>query len=136
MDAFKGHHQIAMAEEDQEKGSFITEYSTYCYTTMPFGLKNMGATYQRMVNRLFKNQIGHNMEVYVDDMLINSRTQEQFIPDLREIFYILRRSRMRLNPKKSGKFLGYMISKDGIRANSNKVKGIMDMAPSRNSKEV
>ncbi|XP_071912270.1 uncharacterized protein [Coffea arabica] len=113
-----------MAEEDQEKASFITAYGTYCYTTMPFGLKNTGATYQRMVNRLFKNQLGHNMEVYVDDMLIKSRTQEQFIPDLREIFDILRRSHMRLNPKKSGKFLGYMISKDGIKVNPDKGKSL------------
>ena len=76
------------------------------------------------------------------DMLVKSRTQEQFINDLREIFDVLRSSRMRLNPKKcpfgvrSGKFLGYMISKDGVRANPDKVKAIMDMAPPRNIKEV
>ncbi|XP_027166642.1 uncharacterized protein LOC113766677 [Coffea eugenioides] len=142
LDAFKGYHQIVLDEEDQEKTAFITEYGTYCYTTMPFGLKNAGATYQRLVNKLFKNQIGRNMEVYVDDMLVKSRTQEQFINDLREIFDVLRSSRMRLNPKKctfgvrSGKFLGYMISKDGVRANPDKVKAIMDMAPPRNIKEV
>ncbi|XP_071916252.1 uncharacterized protein [Coffea arabica] len=142
LDAFKGYHQIALDEEDQEKTVFITEYGTYCYTTMPFGLKNAGATYQRLVNKMFRNQIGRNMEVYVDDMLVKSRTQEQFISDLREIFNVLRSSRMRLNPKKctfgirSGKFLGYMISKDGVRANPDKVKVIMDMAPPRNIKEV
>ncbi|XP_027177519.1 uncharacterized protein LOC113776533 [Coffea eugenioides] len=142
LDAFKGYHQIALDEEDQEKTAFITEYGTYCYTTMPFGFKNAGATYQRLVNKLFKNQIDRNMEVYVDDMLVKSRTQEQFINDLREIFDILRSSRMRLNPKKctfgvrSGKFLGYMISKDGVRANPDKVKAIIDMAPPRNIKEV
>ncbi|XP_027183804.1 uncharacterized protein LOC113782091 [Coffea eugenioides] len=82
------------------------------------------------------------MEVYVDDMLVKSRTQEQFICDIREIFGVLRSSRMRLNPKKctfgvrSGKFLGYMISKDGVRANPDKVKAIMDMAPPRSIKEV
>nr|XP_027123971.1 uncharacterized protein LOC113740625 [Coffea arabica] len=142
LDAFKGYHQIALDEEDQEKTAFITEYGTYCYTTMPFGLKNAGATYQRLVNKLFKNQIGRNMEVYVDDMLVKSQTPEQFIDDLREIFDVLRSSRMRLNPKKctfgvrSGKFLGYMISKDGVRANPDKVKAIMDMAPPRSIKEV
>ncbi|XP_071926285.1 uncharacterized protein [Coffea arabica] len=142
LDAFKGYHQIALDEADQEKTAFITEYGTYCYTTMPFGLKNAGATYQRLVNKLFKNQIGRNMEVYVDDMLVKSRTQEQFINNLREIFDVLRSSRMRLNPKKctfgvrSGKFLRYMISKNGIRANPDKVKAIMDMAPPRNIKEV
>ncbi|XP_071912192.1 uncharacterized protein [Coffea arabica] len=142
LDAFKGYHQIALDEGDQEKTSFITEDGTYCYVTMPFGLKNAGATYQRLVNKLFRNQIGRNLEVYVDDMLVKSRTQEQFVSDLREIFEILRSSRMRLNPKKctfgvrSGKFLGYMISKEGVRANPDKIKAIMDMAPPRNIKEV
>ncbi|XP_071921735.1 uncharacterized protein [Coffea arabica] len=104
--------------------------------------KNAGATYQRLVNRLFINQIDRNMEVYVNDMLIKSRTQEQFITNLREIFNILRRSQMKLNPKKytfgvrSGKFLGYMIFKNRIRANPDKVKTIMDMAPLKNIKEV
>ena len=109
---------------------------------MPFGLKHARVTYQRLVNKLFKDQIGRNMEVYVDDMLVKSRTQEQFITDLREIFDVLRNLRMRLNPKKcifgvwSDKFLRYMISKNEIRANLNKVKTIMDMAPPRNIKEV
>nr|XP_027102744.1 uncharacterized protein LOC113723988 [Coffea arabica] len=142
LDAFKGYHQIALDEEDQEKTSFITEDGTYCYVTMPFGLKNACATYQRLVNKLFKNQVGRNLEVYVDDMLVKSRTQEQFISDLREVFEVLRSSRMRLNPKKctfgvrSGKFLGYMISREGVRANPDKIKAIMDMAPPRNIKEV
>nr|XP_027076063.1 uncharacterized protein LOC113699918 [Coffea arabica] len=142
LDSFKGYHQIALDEEDQEKTSFIIEEGTYCYVTMPFELKNAGATYQRLVNKLFKNQIDRNLEVYVDDMLVKSRTQDQFISDLREIFEVLRSSRMRLNPKKctfgvrSGKFLGYMISKEGVRANPDKIKAIMDMAPPRNIKEV
>ena len=78
----------------------------------------------------------------MNDMLVKSRAQEQFIADLREIFEVLRSSRMRLNPKKctfgirSGKFLGYMIFKEGVRANPDKIKAIMDMAPSRNIKEV
>ena len=63
LDAFKEYHQIALDEEDQEKTSFITENSTYCYVTMLFGLKNAGATYQKLVNRLFKDQIGRNMEI-------------------------------------------------------------------------
>ena len=128
LDAFKGYHQIALDEENQEKTSFITENGTYCYVTMPFGLKNADSTYQRLVNKLFKDQIGRNMELYVDDMLVKSWTQEQFIADLREIFDVFRSSRMRLNPKKctfgvrSGKFLGYMIFKEGVRANPDKIK--------------
>ncbi|XP_027083502.1 uncharacterized protein [Coffea arabica] len=85
----EGYYQIEMAEEDQEKTSFITEEGTYCYRTMPFRLKNAGATYQRLVNKLFQNQIGRSMEVYVDDMIVKSRTDQQLVPDLREILDIL-----------------------------------------------
>ena len=72
LDAFRGYHQVMMSEEDQAKTTFITEYGLYCWKVMPFGLKNAGATYQRMVNAMFINQIGRNMEIYVDDMLIKS----------------------------------------------------------------
>ena len=142
MNAFKGYHQIEMAEEDREKTSFITEEGTYCYRTMPFGLKNAGATYQRLVNKLFQNQIDKSMEVYVDDMIVKSRTDRRLVPDLREILDILRESCMRLNPKKctfgvrSGRFLGFLVSREDIRANSDKLQAIIDMAPPRNVKEV
>ena len=69
MDAFSGYHQIQLHLEDQEKTSFVTSQGTYCYNVMPFGLKNAGATYQRLVNKMFKEQIGDTMEVYIDDML-------------------------------------------------------------------
>src|SRR5256886_3018603 len=72
MDAFSGYNQIMMAEEDREKTAFITDSGTYCYKVMPFGLKNAGATYQRLVNKLLKEQIGKNIEVCVDDMLVKS----------------------------------------------------------------
>ena len=78
MDAFSGYNQIKMAEEDQEKTAFITSQGLYCYKVMPFGLKNAGATYQRLVNKMFNKQIGRNMEVYVDDMLVKSK--EELIP--------------------------------------------------------
>ncbi|XP_071924818.1 uncharacterized protein [Coffea arabica] len=142
LDAFKGYHQIEMAEEDRNKTSFIAEEGTYCYRTMPFGLKNAGATYQRLVNKLFQNQIGRSMEVYVDDMIVKSRTDQRLIPDLREILDILLKSRMHLNPKKctfgvrSGRFLGFLVSRDGIWANPDKLQAIIDMAPPRNVKEV
>ena len=131
-----------MAEENRDKTSFITEEGTYCYRTMPFGLKNAGATYQRLVNKLFRGQIGRNMEVYVDDMIVKSRTDQRLIPDLKEILNILLESRMRLNPKKctfgvrSGRFLDFLVSREGIRANPDKLQAIMDMAPPRSVKEV
>nr|XP_027126139.1 uncharacterized protein LOC113742510 [Coffea arabica] len=131
-----------MSEEDQEKTAFYTDQGVYCYTTMPFGLKNTGATYQRLINRLFKDQIGRNVEAYVDDILVKSLTTSTFLSDVREVFGVLRDSRMKLNPKKcvfgvtSGKFLRYLVSHRGIEANPDKVKAIQDMSPPRNLREV
>ncbi|KAL2486106.1 Ribonuclease H [Abeliophyllum distichum] len=86
LDAFSGYHQISMAEGDQEKTSFITDNGTFCYTAMPFGLKNAGATYQRMVNQGFHGLIGRNVEAYVDDMVLKSRLAKDHIADLNEVF--------------------------------------------------
>ena len=77
MDAYSGYNQIAMHPSDQEHTSFVTDKGLYCYNVMPFGLKNAGATYQRLVNRMFASQIGVNMEVYVDDMLVKSTHQKK-----------------------------------------------------------
>ena len=86
MDAFSGYNQISMDTDDQEKTSFVTAQGTYCYRVMPFGLKNAGATYQRLVNRMFQKQIGITMEVYIDDMLVKSTTAEFHIAHLSEAF--------------------------------------------------
>ncbi|XP_077232629.1 uncharacterized protein LOC143869981 [Tasmannia lanceolata] len=100
MDAFSGYNQIRMHESDIPKTSFVTDQGTYCYRVMPFGLKNAGATYQRLVNRLFREQIGRNMEVYVDDMLVKSRAACNHVADLKEAFQVLRQHNMKLNPTK------------------------------------
>ena len=116
MDAFSRYNQIKMAEEDQKKTAFITSQRLYCYKVMPFKLKNAGATYQRLVNKMFSKQIGRNMEVYVDDMLVKSREELGHLDDLKETFATLRQYQMKLNPRKcafgvaSGKFLGFMVS--------------------------
>ena len=73
MDAFLGYNQILMNKEDEEKTAFVTNQGLYCYKIMPFGLKNIGAMYQRLVNQMFNKQIGRNMEVYVDDMLVKQK---------------------------------------------------------------
>ncbi|KAK0601791.1 hypothetical protein LWI29_027425 [Acer saccharum] len=86
MDAYSGYNQIRMNKADEEKTSFTTDQGLYCYKVMPFGLKNAGATYQRLVNRMFARQIGKNMEVYVDDMLTKSTTAEKHTEDLKETF--------------------------------------------------
>jgi hypothetical protein len=116
MDAFSGYNQIYMDEADQEKTSFITNRGLYCYKMMSFGLKNAGATYQRLVNKMFRDQIGRNIEVYVNNMLVKSIRAAGHIANLRETFETLRSHKMKLNPAKcafgvsSGKFLGFMVS--------------------------
>lgn len=141
MDAFSGYNQIRMAEEDQEKTAFITSQGLYCYK-VPFGLKNAGATYQRLVNKMFSQQIGRNMEVYMDDMLVKSKEGLTNLDDLKETFVTLKKHRMRLNPSKcvfgvaSGKFLGFMVSQRGIEANPEKVRAIINMTSPRTVKEV
>ena len=72
MDAFSGYNQILMHPDDQEKTAFITERGIFCYKVTPFGLKNAGATYQRLVNKMFADYLGDTMEVYIDDMLVKS----------------------------------------------------------------
>ena len=78
-----------MVEEDQEKTAFITSQGLYCYRVMPFGLKNAGATYQRLVNQMFDKQIRKNVEVYVDDMLVKSKEEVDHLDDLKETFNTL-----------------------------------------------
>ena len=89
-----------MDEADQEKTSFITSQGLFCYKVMPFGLKNAGATYQRLVNHMFRPQIGQNVEVYVDDMLVKSIDEGSHLDDLQETFETVRRYKMKLNPSK------------------------------------
>ena len=105
-----------MAEEDQEKTAFVTSQGLYCYKVMPFGLKDAEATYQRLVNQMFEKQIGRNVEVYIDDMLVKSKEEEDHLDDLKETFNTLRQYNMKLNPSKcafrisSRKFLWFMVS--------------------------
>ena len=109
---------------------------------MPFGLKNAGATYQRLMNKMFANQIERNVQVYVDDMLVKSWREDNHLEDLKETFDTLRFYNMKLNPSKcafgetAGKFLGFMVSQRGIEANLDKIRAIVEMAPPRNVKEV
>ena len=105
-------------------------------------MKNAGTTYQRLVNHIFRPQIGWNVEVYVDDMLVKSLDEGKHLDDLQETFNTLRRYNMKLNPSKctfgvvSGKFLGFMVSYRGIEANLEKSKAILDMNPPQSIKEV
>ena len=131
-----------MDEENQEKTLFVTSQGLYCYKVMPFGLKNAEATYQRLVNRMFSHQIGKNVEVYVDDMLVKIKDEVNHLDDLKETFNTLRKYNMKLNPTKCvfaitlGKLLGFMVSQMGIEANPDKVKAIIEIKSPKTVKEV
>ncbi|GKC48397.1 reverse transcriptase domain-containing protein [Tanacetum coccineum] len=86
LDAYKGYHHIQIAEEDEDKTAFFAGEGVYCYRKMPFGLKNTGATYQRLVDKVFNDQIGRNLEAYVDDMVIKSTLEEDMLADIKETF--------------------------------------------------
>ena len=114
MDAFSGYYQIKLDEADQEKTSF--SQGLFYYKVMSFGLKNAGATYQRLMNKMFAHQIRRNVQVYVNDMLVKSQKKDDHFDDLKETFDTLRSYNMKLNPNKCafgvtpGKFLGFMVS--------------------------
>ena len=115
-----------MKVEDEELTEFITPFGVYCYTVMPFGLKNAGATYQLMMQNCLEAQIGRNIQVYVDDIVIRTKEDYTFLDSLRETFDNLDRYRIKLNPLKcmfgvpSGQLLGYLISdRKSTRLNSS-----------------
>ena len=116
MDGFSGYNKIKMASKDMEKTSFITPWGMYCYKVMPFGLKNVGATYQHATTTLLHDLIHKEVEVYVDDIIVKSKDHEGHIPVLRKFFERIQFYKLWLNPKKctfgitSRKLLGFMVS--------------------------
>ena len=135
LDAFFGYHQIPMAPADEEKTAFITPYGLYCYKLMPFGLKNASATYQRLMTKIFRPLVGRTMEVYIDDIVVKSKTREDHAHHLQEVFHLLRRYDMKLNPSKcafgmsAGKFLGFMVTQRGIEVSPDQIKTVMEAPP-------
>ena len=141
-DLAAGYNQIQMYGPDKGKMSFITEWGTFCYHVMPFGLKNAGATYQRMATTVFHDMIHKEVEVYVDDMVIKSKTPEEHLEALEKFFLRLRKFNLKLNPAKclfgatSGVFLGHLVSKRGIVVDPSKTKAILEMPPPQTEKEI
>ncbi|GJV08536.1 reverse transcriptase domain-containing protein [Tanacetum coccineum] len=131
-----------MAKEDEEKTAFITSQGIFCYTKMPFGLRNARATYQRLVDKAFHKQIGRNLEVYVDDLVIKSRTEDEIVKDMEETFQTLRESNMKLNPKKctfgieEGIFLGYKVSNRRLKVCLYKVDVVLSLPSLKCLKDV
>jgi hypothetical protein len=127
LDAYSGYNQIKLKKEDKEKTAFITPYGVFCYQVMPFGLKNTGATYQRMMQNCLGSQIGRNIQVYIDDVVITTRKEDVLISDLTETFDNLDRYKLKLNPTKcsfgifAGQLLGFLVLTRGIEANPEKI---------------
>ncbi|GJS69124.1 reverse transcriptase domain-containing protein [Tanacetum coccineum] len=114
----------------------------FCYSKMPFGLKNARATYQRLVDKAFQKQIGRNLKVYVDDLVIKSLTKQEIIRDIEETLKTLRKINMKLNPKKctfgveEGIFLGYMVNTKGIKVCPDKVEAVLSLPSPKCLKDV
>ena len=138
MDGFSRYNQIKMVPEDMTKTTFTTELGTM----MPFGLKNVGATYQRMAIALLRNMMHIKVEVYVDDMIVKSRDREGHIINLRKFLERIKEYKLRLNPQKctvgvtARKLLGFLVSDRGIDVDPSKIKAILDRPPPKNEKEI
>ena len=142
LDVFQDYHQIPLALDGQEKTAFVTPIGNYHYKVMPFGVKNAGSTYQRMMTRMFKSQLGKNIEIYIDDMVVKSKVVSKHLGDLGDILEVLRKYKLRLNASKcsfsvgSGKLLGYIVTHRGIEVNPDQIKAINNLQSPRNPKEV
>ncbi|GAU50523.1 hypothetical protein TSUD_177730 [Trifolium subterraneum] len=142
MDAYSGYNQIKMAEIDKKKTTFMTETGNYYYNVMPFGLKNAGATYQRMMNNVFHSEIGDMLEVYMDDMIVKSEEEIDHTVHLKRVFDQARKFNMRFNPEKctfgvkAGKFLGFYLTERGIEANPDKCRAFFDYPTPKSKKSI
>ncbi|CAL2238067.1 unnamed protein product [Prunus armeniaca] len=144
MDGNAGYNQIMVAEEDIHKTAFMClgHIGAFEYTVMPFGLRNAGATYQRAMNSVFHDMIGHSLEVYIDDIVIKSPEEGNHMLNLRRAFLRMRQNKLKTNPKKcvfgvqAGNFLGFLVHQRGIEIDRNKAKSIIEALPPRNKKEL
>ncbi|CAL2229814.1 unnamed protein product [Prunus armeniaca] len=144
MDGNAGYNQIMVAKGDIHKTAFMCPGHTgaFEYTVMPFGLRNAGATYQRAMNSIFHDMIGHSLEVYIDDVVIKSPEEGNHIPNLRRAFLRMRQHKLKMNPKKcvfgvqAGNFLGFLVHQRGIEIDKNKAKSIIEALPPWNKKEL
>ncbi|GAU44610.1 hypothetical protein TSUD_241030 [Trifolium subterraneum] len=140
LDAYSGYNQTPMVVADRTKTAFMTETGNYYYNVMPFGLKNAGATYQRMMNKVFRGEIGDMLEVYMDDMIVKSHEELHHTIHLQKVFQQARKVNMRFNPEKctfgilAGKFLDFYLTERGIEANPDKCRAFTEF-PTPNDKK-
>ncbi|KAM1164798.1 hypothetical protein ACFX2G_024746 [Malus domestica] len=142
MDGSSRYNQIRMALEDEELTAFRTPKGIYCYKVMPFGLKNVGATYQRAMQKIFNDMLHKNVECYVDDVVVKTKKRLDHLKDLRVVFERLRKYNLKMNPLKcafgvtSGKFLGFIVKHRGIEVDQSKIKAIQSMPEPKNLHEL
>ena len=142
LNAFFGYHQIPMFCPDKEKTTFITSQGLYCYNIMLLGLKNAGATYQRLITKIFKPLMGWTMEVYIDDIIAKSKTCTKHMQHLEKAFALMRKCNKKLNPLKcafgvrAGKFLGFLVTQWGIKINQDQVKVLLETPVPSTKKEI
>ena len=142
LDVFSGYNQIRMHPKDKSKTTFMVEFANYYYKVMPFGLKNVGVTYQRLMDWILTPMLGKNVQAYVNDMVVTLKEKDQHITDLEELLRTITKYNLRLNPDKCvfgvevGKFLGFLLTKRGIEANPDKCAAIIEMRRLTNVKEV
>jgi hypothetical protein len=135
LDAYYGYHEIKMKESDELVTSFITPFGMFCHVTMPFGLRNVGATYQQCMQHVFGDHIGRTVEAYVDDTVVKTWKADDLVNDLRIAFDCLRANGVKLNPEKCvfgvshGMLLGYIVFQRGIEPNPEKVTALDWMVP-------
>ena len=120
----------------------MTPHGLYCYRIMPFGLKNVGATYQRLMTKIFKPLIGQIVEVYIDDIVVKNKNQGEYVQHLEETFCLMMAYNMKLNPTKYAcgvdvsKFLGFIVTQRGIEVNPDQIRVIIEMFALSNKKEL
>jgi hypothetical protein len=142
LDAYSGFHQIQMSREDRKHTSFVTVDGLYCYVVMPYGLKNALPTFVRAMSKTFRDLIRDKVEVYVDDIVVNTKRGLTLVEDLALVFYRLQAPHTKLNPDKcvfgvsAGKLLGFLVSYRGIEANLEKIKAIEAMRPPTHIKDI
>jgi hypothetical protein len=142
LDGFSSYNQVLVYLDDQEKTTFTTPWGTFMYVKMPFGLINVGATFQREMDIAFMDEIGRFIVIYLDDVIVYSKSDEEHLQHLRRVSEKCRKFGISLNPKKTlfgleeGKLLGHIISKDGIKIDPSKIVAIQKLDHPRNIKEL
>ena len=140
LNAFSRYHQIPMFQLDEEKATFVTPHGLYCYKLMSLKLKNVGVTYQRLMMKIFKPLICRTVEVYIDDIVVRSKTQVEHVQHLEETFHLMRAYNMKLNPAKCafgisvGKFLGFMVTQRGFEVNPTQIEVVLETPPQATKK--